>query len=244
MPFKDFNFKQAFDESYDIGAESGERPSTRPEIRLGYSRAVLYPLAQTRASGIASVMGWTAPGPTLVVAGAGYGWLAEAFEELGFTRVVGFDTSTYIQSTKNTDESADIDAAIQAVGLDPTQGEGLSKRNQLLGPGGPRAKASRGVLSEDARSNNSRVAIRQALGLSGNQTPDFALTETLLEGLTDVEILDYMTVLANWGPVFVHYVVTTRPGQTPGEFNWKTLTEWKALLPTHTFIEAGTYNIL
>lgn len=80
MPLKTWNTKADFDAAYRVGAEGQwGHPSTRPEVKLNYSRFWQMPDARIRVQGIANAMGWTAPGPAMVIVGAGFGWLAEAF---------------------------------------------------------------------------------------------------------------------------------------------------------------------
>lgn len=244
MPFKDFNTKQAFDESYSLGVDyNPPRYDNPPLIKLGYHRAVLRSGANAKAIGISNAMGWTAPGPSIVIVGAGFGWLAEAFEDLGFTHVLGIDISAYIQSEKDNTEETEIDMILTAAGLDPLTGPGQQIKGQVF-DGGNRSRASRGVLNANASINSHRNTIRQALGLSGNQRPDILLSESVLENFTDQEAIDNTAAIRDWGPALVHYVVTTRPGNIPGAFNWKTLQEWKALVSLDTFIEAGTFAVL
>ena len=246
MPFKQYLTKQSFDEDYDIGAEPNGHPNTRPEVRLHYCRAVLFPVAQQRAQGIMTAMGWTAPGPVLVIVGAGFGWLAECFEALGFTRVVGIDTSPYIQSDKNNSETADYDAAILLVGLDPLVGAGAQVKADLIARtgSGPRTRATRGVLNQDGGTNQSRNAIRSALGLSGNTQPDRLLSDDMIAELTDAEFVTLSTRLKAWVPNLAHLVRTRGSGQVEGSFNQHTLEEWKALSPLDTFIDKSTFRKL
>ena len=242
MPLKTWNTKADFDAAYSIGAEPEGHPNTRAEVKLNYQRAVMLPLCRQRALGIAGAMGWTAPGPVMVIVGAGFSWLAEAFEEMGFTRVVGIDVSSYIQSVKSTTEEIDIDAAITATGLNPANGEGATIKSRLF-DGGVRTRASRGVLNQTGSTQQSRNAVRSALGLSGNTQPDVLLTESVIESLTDAEFINDSTRLKAWVPLLVHYVVTLRDGNQPG-YNWKTLEQWSALAPLDIFIEAGSYRRL
>lgn len=249
MPFKTYTTKADFDADYDVGAERNGHPNTRSEVRLHYCRAVLYPVVQQRAKGIVQAMGWTAPGPVLVVVGAGFSWLAEVLEtEYGFTRVVGIDTSPYIQSDKNNDEAPDYDAAITAVGLNPSTGEGASVKTGLVaraGGAGPRCRASRGVLNQDGNTQQSRNAIRSALGLSGNNQPDWLLSELVLDALTDADFLNLSTRLRAWVPNVAHYT-TTNDGShvVDGTWNAHTLEEWKALQPLDVFIDKVTFRKL
>lgn len=246
MPFKTYITKADYDSDYDIGAEPDGHPNTRPEIRLHYCRAVLYPVAKLRATGIMDAMGWRPPGPALVIVGAGFGWLAEALEQNGFTRVAGIDTSPYIHSDKNNSEASDYDKAIVAAGLDPNSGEGARVKADLISRtgSGPRTRASRGVLNQNGNTQQSRNAVRTALGLSGNQQPDWLLTDDMIAELTDAEFLQASTSLKNWVPNLAHFVRTADSGQAPGTFNQKPLEQWKALAPADTFIEKSTYRKL
>ena len=245
MPLKDWNLKATFDEAYSFGAEGDVgHPNTRPEIRLHYHRAIKWPQARQRATRLAQALGWSAPGPVMVVLGAGFSWLPEAFEvDHGFTHIVGVDISNYIQNNLAGTEEGEIDAEIAAVGLDPNSGEGLAIKNKLF-DGGNRVRASRGVLNSAGRTQQERNAVRNALGLQGNTQPDLILTESVIESLTDQEFVDESARLRAWTPLIIHFVVTTRPGQTPGDFNWHTLAEWKTLGPLDTFVEETTFNVL
>ena len=256
MPYKTYSTKADYDSEYDVGAEDlWPRPTSRPEIRLRYSRLVLMPYVRQRAVGIANAMGWTAPGPILVIVGAGFSWLTEAFEtELGFTSIVGVDVSPYIQSAKDQPASDDLDDAILAVGLNPATGEGLARKNLILSTydpgGGNRTRSSRTVLAEDGKTNQSRNRIRQALGLSGNAQPDWLLSENVIERMTDAEIVADSASLRAWVPQVAHYVQPRDARHLPGpdanghDWNAKTAEEWKLLLPNDTIIEAETFRRL
>lgn len=255
MPFKTYNTKADYDSEYNVGAEGKwGHPGTRQEIRLHYSRIWMMPTIQARAQGIATAMGWVAPGPVLVVVGAGFAWLAEAFEGLGFTRVVGIDVSPYIQTDKTASVETDLDAAITAVGLNPASGEGLERKQMIMAEynvtPGPKTRASRGCLNQTGSTQQSRNAVRSALGLSGNTQPDWLLTENVIERMTDAEVIADSTSLKAWVPNLAHYVQPVDINHPAGldangnDWNAKTLEQWKALLPLDTFIEQGTFRKL
>ena len=243
MPLKDWSLPQTWDEAYSIGAEGDMgHPSNRREVKLGYHRAVMLPYCRKRAAGIARALTWTPPGPTIVIIGAGFGWTAECLEALGLTRVGALDISQYIQANKSGTEEVEVSARIAAVGLDPTQGPGFFLKNRFV-DGGSRARASRGVWNENGATDNSRIRIRQALGLSASDMIIWGLSESVLESLTDVEAQEVSSIAHQYCENVAHYVVTLREGNQPG-YNWKSLKEWKTLLPTDTFIEAGTFRVL
>ena len=243
MPLKDWNLQATWDAAYSIGAEGDTGHSgSRAEVKLGYHRAAMLPYCRNRAVGIAQALGWTPPGPSIVLVGAGFGWTAEALEALGYTRVLALDVSQYVQAMKGGTEAADVDARIVAVGLDPAAGPGQALKQRLV-DGGPRVRATRGVLNEDGAGGASRGRIRQALGLAGNQKADWGVSESVLESLTNAEAAGAASIAHEFCVAVAHYVVTTRDGNQPG-YNWQTLAEWKLLIPADTFIEAGTFRVL
>ena len=237
MTFKTYPDKAAFDADYRLGAEPEGHPNTRPGVKLHYNRFVMLPICRNRAAGIHRVMEWLGT-ERIVVAGSGFGWLVEAFiSDHGYSNIVGCDTSPYIQNNKLTSELTDVRDAITAAGLDPDAETEMVTR---LLDGGVRVGVT--ILDEDMQSNRSRNAVRSYLG----DVPQIILTEDVLPALFDAEATQLSVDYRTYSPVpqIVHYVTTTRPGQTPGEFNWKTLSEWKTLLPNDVFIEAGTYQVL
>lgn len=243
MPLKDWNQKSTWDAAYSFGAE-GEwgHPNTRDEVRLHYHRGIKRPDADTHASRLASALGWTPPSPTILIVGAGFGWTVEALEDQGFLTVVAIDTSTFVQGNKDSTEEAEIDAEITLVGLDPASGRGAQIKAKYF-DGGNRSRASRGVLDEEGNNGGSRSRIKQALGLSGNDQIEWVVSEAVLESLDDAEAVDGSTRLHIIGDNIAHFIHPLRQGNHPG-FNWKTLEDWKTLLPNDTFIEAGTYRVL
>ena len=246
MPFKDFNFKSAFDESYELGAEGlFGHPNTRPEVRLHYHRHVMLPIAKQRASGLVENLGWTSA-TRIAVVGAGFGWLVESLKnDHGISNVVALDTSTYIQDNQNVSEEADYQAAVSAVGLDPASGEGLSLVSFFL-EAGPRATVS--ILNEDMLTSASRERVASALGGS----IDVVLTENLLENFFDSEVavIDF-ALKQTIGAEIVHFVTPAMLdiqgnliGQVSGEFNWKTLPSWASASPSALFIQVGDFSAI
>lgn len=239
MPLKAYDTKQAFDDEYDLGAENGH-PNTRPEVRLKYNRAVLFSEAQVRAAKFIELLNIQTT-DTVLILGAGFGWTVEAMEQAGIVDVVGVDTSPYINAAATSTEEADIDNAITAVGLDPTVGEGATIKATLF-DGGNISRTSKGIKNEDLNSGQSRNRLRQALG---NQPPDIAITEHLIESLTDQEVTDLTARVTAFAPAIriAHFVITTNVSDRT-DLNMKTLDQWKLLLPTATIIEEGTWRII
>lgn len=239
MPFKDFNFKTAFDESYEIGAEGlFGHSNKRPEVRLHYHRYVMLPICSQRAAGLVKKLGWTSA-TRIAVVGAGFGWLAECLiNEQGISNVVALDTSTYIQDNKDVSELADLEAAVSAAGLNPKTGEGLSLVSLFLA-GGQRTTVP--ILNEDMLTSASQERVASALG----GTIDVVLTEGVLENLTDTEVATTATLLKQAPAAqVVHFVTPAQPGNIPGEFNWKSLTSWALFETSAIFVGTGTFSAL
>src|SRR3990167_4428644 len=159
MPFKTWDTWADYQGAYDIGAEPDGHPNTRAEVRLSYHRTVMFPIARDHAVNVARVLAWQ-PADKIVVIGCGFGWMVEVLiNELGFTNVVGTDVSLYVQSNKGGTEEADINAALQTVGLNPLLGDGATVKGRLF-DGGPRTRVT--ILNESAKTAQSRHSIRQA----------------------------------------------------------------------------------
>jgi len=245
MPRKTYNSKADFDADYDIGAERDGRPNTRPQIRLNYNRASILPYCEARAAKLVEIFAWPLTTKILIV-GAGYAWTAEILESVyGYTDIVTTDTSPHIQSTQDASEESEIDAAITAVGLDPASGEGLGKKNQFYTPGN-RRRHSRNVKDESLNNNGSRNRIRNILG-----DLDVAITEDVVATLDDSEVVTAAGWIdsVNAGIDVIHLTAVLQPaklasGNQDPIFNWKTLADWKLLVPSHTFVSLQTWEVL
>jgi hypothetical protein len=258
MPLQDWDDKATWDAAYHKGAEGDTgHPGDRPEVKLHYVRYVQYQWAANRAQSIATALGWTPPGPTIAIVGAGYGWTVEALEQMGYDRVVGLDVSAWIQDEHDLTDEQEIDAGIIATGLDPTVGEGADLKARFYDggttpgskKGGKKGRTVRGVKPEDGRTPGSRNKIRSTLGLSRQENVEWGLSEAVLESLTDQEALDETAFYREFANNIAHFVFTAHAGQDPG-FNWKTLEGWRALFDStpessgDLFVEAGSYRVL
>ena len=237
-PLIDYSLASTWAKLYDLDAEPYAITGFRPHVRLGYHRSVLMRLSRDQAQAYIDKLGWL-PTQKIALIGCGFGWSAEVLiNEHGFspTRLIGCDTSSYIHTNKSLTESAEIDAAITAVGLSPTTGEGLTVKGKLH-DGGTRSRVT--IVNQSGSAVSSRNAIKIALG--GGML-DIVLTEDVLEAWNDADCKAISTYCHQLAPV-VQHLVTTLTNQTIGG-NWKTLEQWKALIPGDTFIEVGTYRVL
>ena len=192
--------KEQFDNDYIINAEWWGHPASRPGVKLHYNWGVMYPYISARWSHLIPYLNITASDVVLIV-GCAFGWSNEYLEEQlpGITSV-GVDISDYIHSVKDIDETVDIEASIQAAGEDP-----LSEAGQRIlstySRSGARSKSI--VINEDAKTNQSRNQIRQALG---NQWPTKIYTEDLVQDMTDTELQTLVADYANIPVPIVHII--------------------------------------
>lgn len=229
--------KELYDLAYDESAEPDGHPNTREEIRLHYNRYIMYPQMVLRAQKFISILGLTTADRLLII-GAGFGWTVEAFAGMGYS-VVGTDVSAYIQNNKGLSEDDDISAAITAVGLNPSSGEGLLHFNRLKGDG---TRTRGNVLNEDSSSNPSRNRVKAALG----SDPTVIITEDLVTSLTDAECATLQNAIERYanGVRVVHFLTEFANPNPPFSFNSKSIDDWKLLFPTSTIITDGTFKVL
>lgn len=230
--------KTLYDLAYSYNAEPDGHPNTRPAITLHYHRYVLFPEMLRRAQFFIQQFGLTGASRVLVV-GCGFGWTVEALNALGIP-TVGTDVSAYIQGNKSLTEDSDIDAAIRAVGLDPTTSEGLGHFNRLRG-GGVRTTAT--ILNEDSGNNASRNRVKNAF--SGEIT--LIITEDIVTSLTDSECAVLQSNIVKYGATIpiCHFLTEFANSNPPFNFNSHSIAEWKALFPTATIIADGyKYQVL
>lgn len=236
-PLIDYSKNSTWAALYNLDAEPYDNTGFRPHVRLSYHRSVLMRLAREQAQAYIDKLGWL-PTQKIALIGCGFGWTAEVLiNEHGFTKLIGCDTSSWIQANKSLTESVDIDAAITAVGLDPTTGEGAVVKAKLF-DGGTRSRVVT-VLNQSGSTTSSRNAIKTALG--GGML-DKVLTEDILNGWSDSDCQSISNYLHQLAPTVQHLITTINNQTVTG--NWKTLEQWKTLLPNDTFIETGTYRVL
>ena len=249
MPLADWGLKATWDANYDIGGEPGGHPSTRDEVRLHYTRAAFWPEAQKRAAQFVRILSLTTA-DTVVILGSAFAWTAEALTANHGIVAIGVDTSGWVQSAKGQPETDDLDAAITAVGLSPTAGEGASLRAALITRGGGAGNRARvAVANEEINNTGSRNRVKN-LFASGRVT--VLITEDFLSSLTDAEIgtIAGRAAAIDTGVRVGHFLTTlgTIMGPAPATVNGKTLAQWRALIdglgfPTHVLIEAGTWTV-
>ena len=186
----------------------------------------------------------------ILLVGSTFGWLAEALRALGIS-VTCAETSAWVQSVKNQDESGDIEAALDLAGVTADHPMRQQFFDKLIA--GPRATEV--IRDEDAMTAGSRQRIRNAGAFT------HIVTKNTLAWLHDDEAANHSDALhqINVAAEVVHLVMgyddkkAIAPEPEP-TLNWKrvqgtapvasrltdkpwyTTNSWPALLPGDTFI--------
>jgi hypothetical protein len=220
-------------------------PNTRAEVRLTYARYHVLPELRRRWEWLIPALNLTSTS-SIALIGCAYCYSLEVLAENGITRVVGTEPTSGLRTKLAQPEDADIQAAIEAVGLNITTGDGLRLYNSLRDrPGQPRSPKAADVLNEDLSSNASRTRLRNALIAKGGSSGWIVITENVLTVLTDAECTTLASRARSLTGIsrLVHLVSTTNPGNIAG-YNWKTAAQWKALLPLDTIVSLYTQEVL
>lgn len=143
----------------------------------------------------------------ILIGGCGFGFLIERFHAAGYPLCWGIDNSTYIADNRNTEIS----------------GSTLWVDDDFTGGGRIRNK------------------LRQ---MTGDDIFNWVITESVLESLEDIEMPPYFsaceTVIDPAEPltniVHIVYVPPFGPNYV-GEFNEKTIDQWKSMRPSHTWMD-------
>jgi len=194
-------------------------------IKVGYTRAGFLEARKARGRNLVRRLG-ILDGQNVLIIGAGFCWIGEGIkEELPNATVIGIDTSTWVQSRKNLDETDELRTAIQAVGEDPD----TPKWQEFVTSHRGGARAQLPVLSEDGSTGSSRGNIKRAFG-SGNPEIHWGISEDVLPWLEDAECQQLDSVGHNIAtnvahlvtPFYADKVTLTEPGPL---WNWKYINE-------------------
>jgi hypothetical protein len=236
VPIGDWDDPATWARWYTVNPRRITKPATETDLALHYSRVVLQPRAYELALQLISAFGWTPPGPTIAIQGAGYGWTVEALETQGFTLVVGADISTLIQNTQDDTEEAEIDAAIVAAGMDPATGRGALHKSTIYTDPGPKGRSSRKVKDEDGLTQGSRNRLKSSVGLGPQDDFDWLLSEYLLETVSDAEALLALPHYTNTATNVVHIISgADETSNSEPDGNWKGAAGWRSFLDANGF---------
>lgn len=253
-------------------AEPEGHPNTRAGVRLVYARHHVIPELQRRWRWLVPLLGLTSTSSVLIVGGA-YGYSLEVLAQPtivdprpfgpddpngtpivgNITRTLAIETAAGIRAKLTQPEDAEIQAAIEAVGLTVASGDGLRLFNTLRDrPGQARSPRAADVLAEDMANNASRNRVRTALLGKGGSGDWQVITENVLTVLTDAECQTLSSRAQSLNGIgrLIHLVSTTTPKRPAGDprlpaiYNWKSAMEWKALLPNDTIVSLYTRELL
>lgn len=235
-------------------AEPEGHPSTREAVRLTYARFHVIPILRERWTWLIPLLGLT-PTSSIILVGASYGYSLEILAEFGITRVIGLETATGIRNRITIPEDAEIQAAIEEVGLTIASGDGARLYGQLRDrPGQPRCTKGADILAEDLSSNASRTRVRQAIQGKGGTTWD-VITENVCTVLSDAECVTLSGRAHQLAGItrLIHLNSTARLKVTPEGtvrydlnpgYNSHLNSEWKALLPNDLCVSLYTRELL
>lgn len=242
MPRYTWDTKADWDGAYRVNLEQDFGwPASRDPVTIGYLKSVRTAAIERIASYYETALGPAAFSKFIVIVGGAFGWVAEELAARGFTQIVVADTGAYVQAEKANSDETEIRAAISAAGLDPDSGRGLQILNRYATTG--QRQWSGGVLNADVLTSAGRNLIA---GQFPGQ-PDIVVTEDVLTSLSDAEAVTLHNACDAFSgqQTIAHLVTTLDPEarQDPA-FNWKTLAEWKTLLPDSVMINAVTGEVL
>jgi len=246
MPLQDWNLKATFDASY-VDREHGH-PNTRPGVLIHYHLGVLGNSVDRIAAYFDSYLGPAAYNNSFVIVGGGFGWIAGALLDRGFTNIVVTETSDYILAEMDNSDEQEVRDACSVAGLDPNGARADELVALWARPGVPRRRRKGAaedvpIIDADISTPQGRSAAKTAVG--GN--PQIVVTEDVMAGLSDAEAIALDGDCQAWGgqQTVVHLVTTLAPGRAQdAAYNWKTLAQWKALIPSAIWIDAVTGEVL
>jgi hypothetical protein len=176
----------------------------------------------------------------ILFVGAGFGWTIEILENsFNYVNILGTDTSQYILDNQDSNEDAEIAEAMAKVGLDASRGEGLRKRANIR-TAGKRRRCAKPIENEDLLSVASRNRVKTKLGGS----VDVAITEEVLTCLEDAEAATLSASMNTLAPQVIHLTTELQEAGQDSEYNWKSIDDWKALLPADTIASLNTWRVV
>jgi len=205
-----------WDETQFANAYSIPDREAGPGVRIGYGRRFAQIVATTPAGATfpfyrrrvnALVAAFPIqPADRILVAGCGFGYIIDEFKDAGFPNCWGIDSSSYISGRRS------IEATDTTLFVSDTI------------TGGGRVKA----------------ALRS---LTGDDIFHWVISESLLEGQTDAEIPALLNAAEGvldpsvTQDHIIHMVVPLQSDASQdAEFNWKTLADWNAMRPAHSWM--------
>jgi len=101
------------------------------------------------------------------------------------------------------------------------------------------------IYDYDITTGSGRNAIKQALGVTGNNKVNWMISEDVLPILSDTECGQLDGWMHDLGTNVAHWVSVLNAGSNQDvRLNWKTLAQWKALMPSSWVVSRGATEIL
>ena len=224
--------KEQFHKSYSIGVESMGYPASRMPVRMQYHRCVMMEMKRGHAAIVANEL---PGGSTVLVIGAGFGWLEEILREMrADLHIVSSEISEYVHSVKNTTEQKDIEDNMTAVGLTVED----ERWHELMGIclDGKRSRVS--LFAHDITNLTGRESLIQ---LIDTDVYDYVITEDVLPCITG-DASDLLVNCEVMGNNVIHFLTPGDPDINQHEgYQWSTIPEWGNSLESSGF---GTQKVV
>ncbi len=198
---------------------------------------------------LVSAFGWDT-NSRVCVYGVGFGWPLLALWENSIQNIQGIENSPYIHANLDINEDADIQAAVELVGLTTVSGRGQEIFNYYRDDGNPRGAMPTRIHDTDVTSNPEMNQLRSLMGGAGCTVLTYG--QFALNRLSDAEAVDLSDNLGKLQPAqIIHFInplwTQVEHPTIPDTFitlNAKTAEEWKVILPNDTFVELQDYRVV
>ncbi len=214
-----------------------------PEIEMHYDGPIMmHPVKgwPQAIDGLFASLG-VAKTDRIVIVGTGMGFEVASARQLGYAATIGAETSNWIKTADTDDERADLRACLVGAGLDPDVGEGAALLTEWMADTLRNSKSFT-LKYTDLSKNGERQQVARAIG----GAPDWIISSYVLSVLDDAEALAMSVNMRKFGTgKVVHYTPCLQPDavQRVGD-NWKTASEWKALLSPDLIVSGARYEVL
>ena len=221
MPLKDWGLQATWEDQYSVRIRDSSHPLFGQRVTYGriLAQRMTDPYTDELTEYNQRVSHLTTLFPIqtadrILVGGCGFGYLIEAFKDAGYANCWGIDSSPWISTNKGTEARGD-------------------------------------VLMVDADIRGGGVVKTALRNLTGDSEFTWIISEHVMEWHDDIELdglLNAAEVALERGSPnsnIIHIVLTldTNDGQIV-DFNLKTLVDWNAIRPDHSWVNGVTWEVL
>lgn len=258
MPLVDYENSVVRRQLYKISMGGTWNPATGKEAKLGMCRAIYMNGSNAAYASFYIAMGLLTS-HNFAIIGSGWGYSLEYLNDIHGYNGVGIDTSAYIHSIKDQDDSSEIEAWLTEAGWISTDQKWIdavdyySSGGSRLINGTDTRRCRVTILNEDGVAQASRDNILGHFGLSGTQKLDWAISEAVIESLSDADTQALSINMHLYADNVAHTVFarpnqvqinTDHPGNICNTMNFKSLvSDWRTVLPNDYLIVDPTGEV-